>query len=99
MDARGQYLNPESKLLRKALGKEAKLCFAGHALMDNRHGLISDVCLTPSVGVTEPEAALSLVARQRRKRLRPKSVGGDKGYHTRRFVEALLAQRIMACRH
>ncbi len=62
--------------------------------MDNRHGLISDVCLTPSVGVTEPDAALSLVARQRRKRLRPKSVGGDKGYHTRRFVEALLAQRI-----
>jgi hypothetical protein len=52
------------------------------------------MCLTPSVGVTEPEAALSLVARQRRKRLRPKSVGGDKGYHTRRFVEALLAQRI-----
>ena len=52
--------DPEAKLLRKALGKEAKLCFAGHALMDNRHGLISDVCLTPSVGVTEPEAALSL---------------------------------------
>ncbi|HSZ07557.1 MAG TPA: hypothetical protein VK794_03410 [Steroidobacteraceae bacterium] len=36
------------------MGKEAKLCFAGHALMDNRHGLISGVCLTPSVGVTEP---------------------------------------------
>jgi len=42
--------------LRKSLGKEARLCFAGHALMDNRHGLISDVCLTPSVGVTESEA-------------------------------------------
>jgi transposase len=86
--------DPEAKLLRKALGKEAKLCFAGHALMDNRHGLISDVCLTQSVGQTEPEAALSLLARQRRKHLRPKSVGGDKAYHTRRFVEALLAQRI-----
>ena len=47
-----------------------------------------------SVGVTEPEAALVLLARQRRKRLRPKSVGGDKGYHTRRFVEALCAHRI-----
>lgn len=87
-------MDPESKLLRKALGKEAKSCFAGHALMDNRRGLIGDVCLTPSVGVTEPEAALSMVARQRRKHIRPKSVGGDKGYHTRRFVEALLAQRI-----
>jgi hypothetical protein len=65
--------------LRKALGKEAKLCFAGHAPMDNRHGLISDVCLTASVGVTESAAALALLARQRRKRIRPKSVGGDKG--------------------
>jgi hypothetical protein len=62
--------------------------------MDNRHGLISDVCLTPSVGVTESEAALALVARQRRKRLRPKSVGGDKGYHNSRFVDGLLAQNI-----
>jgi hypothetical protein len=62
--------------------------------MDKRHGLISDACLTPSVSVTESEAALALLARQRRKRLRPKSVGGDKGYHTSRFVNALLAQRI-----
>ena len=36
------------------------------------------------------------MARQRRKRLRPKSVGADKGYHTSRFVEGLLAQRIAA---
>jgi len=93
-DTHASTTDPEAKLLRKSLGKEARLCFAGHALMDNRHGLISDVCLTPSVGVTESEAALALVARQRRKRLRPKSVGGDKGYHTSRFVDALLAQRI-----
>ena len=72
-DTHASTTDPEAKLLRKALGKEAKLCFAGHALMDNRHGLISDVCLTPSVGVTESEAALGLVARQRRKRLRPKA--------------------------
>jgi hypothetical protein len=85
--------DPEAKLLRKAMGKEAKLCFAGHALMDSRHGLISDVCLTPSVGVTEPDAALALVARQRRKRLRPKSVGGDKGYHTRRLQRRSLRDR------
>jgi transposase len=81
--------DPEAKLLRKAAGKEAKLCFAGHGLMDNRHGLMSDVALTASVGVTEPQAALAMIARQRRKRLRPKSVGGDKGYHTKQFVTAL----------
>ena len=95
-DTHASTTDPESRLLRKSLGKEAKLCFAGHALMDNRHGLISDVSVTPSVGVTESEAALALLARQRRKRLRPKSVGGDKGYHTSRFVDGLLAQRIAA---
>src|ERR1035437_399275 len=52
------------------------------------------MCLTPSAGVTESEAALGLLARQRRKQLRPKRVGGDQGYHTSRFVEGLLAQRI-----
>jgi hypothetical protein len=40
--------------------------------MDNSHGLITDVALTPSVGVTEPQAALTMIERQRRKRLRPK---------------------------
>ncbi len=84
--------DPEAKLLRKAPGKEAKLCFAGHGLMDNRHGLMTDVALTASVGVTEPQAALAMIARQRRKRLRPKSVGGDKGYHTQQFVTELRAQ-------
>jgi hypothetical protein len=64
--------------------------------MDNRRGLISDMCVTPSLGVTEPEAALALVARQRLKRLRHKSAGGDKGYHRSRFDEALRAQRIAA---
>lgn len=81
--------DPEAKLLRKAAGKEAKLCFAGHGLMDNRHGLMTDVILTASVGVTEPQATLAMIARQRRKRLRPKSVGGDKGYHTQQFVTEL----------
>jgi transposase len=84
----------EAKLLRKGPGKEAKLCFAGHALMDNRHGLISDVTLTPAVGVSEPEAALRLIGRQRRKQLRPKSVGADKGFHSQAFVTGLRARHI-----
>ena len=88
--------DPDPKLLRKGLGKEAKLCFAGHALMDNRHGLMTDVVLTPAVGVTEPEAALTIIERQRRKHLRPKSVGADKGYHTHRFVTALIEKRTAA---
>jgi hypothetical protein len=62
--------------------------------MDNRHGLISDVTVTPSVGVTEPEAALQLINRQRRKHLRPVSVGADKGFHTQAFVTGLRDKHI-----
>lgn len=95
-DTHESTTDPQAKLKRKGPGKEAKLCFAGHALMDNRHGLMTDVAVTASVGVTEPDAALALIARQRRKRLRLKSVGADKGYHTQRFVTALLQKRTAA---
>jgi transposase len=95
-DTHASQTDPEAKLMRKGPGKEAKLCFAGHALMDNRHGLITDVSVTASVGVTEPEAALALLDRQRRRRLRPKSVGGDQGYYTQKFVKALVANKVAA---
>jgi hypothetical protein len=95
-DTHASTTDPEAKLKRKGPGKEAKLCFAGHALMDNRNGLITDVSLTASVGVTEPQAALTMIARQRRKRLKLKSVGGDKGYHTAQFVRELLKRRTAA---
>src|SRR6201999_2855979 len=49
----------EAKLLRKGPGKEAKLCFAGHAIMENRHGLCVHFQVTPSVGVTESTTALA----------------------------------------
>jgi len=95
-DTHESTTDPEAKLKRKGPGKEAKLCFAGHALMDNRHGLITDVSVTASVGLTEPQAALSMIARQRRKRLKLKSVGADKGYHTAQFVSELLKRHTAA---
>lgn len=93
-DTHASTTDAEARLLRKSAGKESKLCFAGHALMDNRHGLISDVTVTPSVGVTEPQAALQLINRQRRKHLRPVSVGADKGFHTQAFVTGLRDKHI-----
>src|SRR5258705_569457 len=86
--------DPESRLLRKGLGKESKLCFAGHALMDNRHGLCTELLVTPSVGTTEPEAARHMLDRQRRKRIEPKTLGADKGYYTRKFVAYLRGRGI-----
>ncbi|EQD57758.1 transposase IS4 family protein [mine drainage metagenome] len=90
-EAHASTTGPGATLFRKALGKEAKRCFAWRARKDNRRGLISDVCVTVAVGVTESEAALASVAGQRRKRLRPGSIGVDKGWHTSRFVDALPA--------
>ncbi len=86
--------DPEAKLYRKAAGQESKLCFAGHALMDNRHGLITDVTVSPSVGTTEAEEAVEMLVRQRRKHVKPKSVGADKGYHSQWFVEELRSRGI-----
>lgn len=62
--------------------------------MDNRHGLLTDVSLTPSVGVSEADAALALLNRQCRKHLQPQSVGADKGYHTQHFVSELREKHI-----
>jgi transposase len=89
--------DPEAKLFRKAAGQPSKLCFTGHALMDNRHGLISDVTVSASVGSTEAQEAIEMLVRQRRKHVRPRSVGADKGYHHQWFVDQLRSRGI--CPH
>jgi transposase len=76
--------DPEAKLARKGNGKEAKLSFAGHVLMENRNGLIAEAKLTEANGHAERRAALELLSKQRR----AKTVGGDAGYNTRDFVDA-----------
>ena len=53
--------DPEARLYRKGQGKEAKLCFMGHGLMENRHGLLVDACLTLADGHAERVAALHMI--------------------------------------
>ena len=55
-----------------------------HALMDNRHGLVSDFRLTEANGMAERDAALDMLMRIPCGR--PLSVGADRGYDTRDFV-------------
>lgn len=81
--------DPEARLMRKGLGKEAKLCFAGHVLMENRHGLCVDLQITSATGTTERETALGILRRQARRGIRPRTLGADKGYHARAFVRHL----------
>jgi len=84
--------DPEARLARKGEGKETRLCYAGHVLMENRHGLVVDVALTQATGRAEREAALQMLGR--RKGCRRVTVGADKGYDTRDFVSALRARRV-----
>jgi transposase len=87
-DTHGSTTDPEAKSARKGKGKEAKLCFGGHALMENRHGLCLDIRVSSALE-TEAAAAAALLKRQGRKRLTPRTLGADKGYHTKDFVAFL----------
>lgn len=76
--------DPDARLARKGAGKEAKLAYHGHLLMENRHGLIVAARLTAASGTAEPAAALDMLAEiAGRHRI---TVGADKGYDTERFV-------------
>ena len=76
--------DPEARLARKGAGKEAKLCFAGHVLMENRTGLVVDVVVTRATGIAERETALDMLEKvPGSQRI---TVGADKGYDTRDFV-------------
>ena len=82
--------DPEARLYRKGKGKEAKLCFIGHVLMENRHGLIVETELTHADGFGERKAALAMINR-RCPGERQITVGADKGYDTADFVADLRA--------
>jgi transposase len=81
--------DPEARLLRKARGKEAKLCFALHTVSENRHGIIVANRFSQSVGTTETKEAVKLIRHLKRRGFKPKSVGADKGYHNSEFVTGM----------
>ncbi len=83
--------DPEARLLRKGAGKEAKLCFGGHAAMENRSGLCVHFEVTPAVGVTESQTALGQIQQLAERGFEPQSVGADKGYHQSEFVQGCRA--------
>jgi IS5 family transposase len=84
--------DPEARLYKKASGQEAKLCFLGHVLMENRHGLVVHTRLTQATGTAEREAALALI-RERPGRHRV-TLAGDKNYDTQAFVQDLRALQV-----
>ena len=86
--------DPESKLARKGKGKEAKLSYSAHVLMENRNGLCVDLRVAEASGHAERDEALEMIRRLRRRGFTPKTVGGDKEYSKGDFPQRLLDLRI-----
>jgi hypothetical protein len=85
-DTHKSTTDPEAMLAKKGKGKEAKLCFMGHVLMENRNGLVVDVAMTRATGTAERDTALELLGKIPGKRRI--TVGGDKNYDTKDFVKS-----------
>lgn len=78
--------DPDARLYRKGQGKEAKLAYLGHVLLDNRHGLVTNVCASHATGTAERDMATVLLEVS----APPDStVGADKNYDVQSFVATL----------
>jgi len=81
--------DPEARLFRKGPGKEAKLSFMGHVVIDNRHGLVVATGYTQATGRAEREAAAQMAKDLTKYRKGRKTMGADKAYDTSDFVERM----------
>ncbi len=86
-DTHQSTTDPQSRLFRKSNGQEAKLCFMGHVVMENRNGLAVGGGVSQATGTAERSTAIELLDEiPRAQRI---TVSGDKAYDTRDFVAAL----------
>ena len=77
--------DPDARLARKGAGKEAKLSYTGHVLMENRNGLVVDATVRLATGTAEREAACDMVAQI--PGARRVTVAGDKNYDTAESID------------
>jgi transposase len=81
--------DPDARLYRKAKGRPAQLCYMGHALTENRHGLVVEAEFTHADGTAERRAAIAMIDRAAPGSTRQITLGADKGYDERGFVASL----------
>jgi transposase len=87
----------DARLYKKSYGKESKLSYLGHALVENRNGLIAAAMVTHGDGLAERDAALLMLHEKQQGRSRRITVGADKAYDTKDFVTA--ARELNVTRH
>jgi len=98
-DTHQSSTDAEARLARKGAGKEARLCFSGHVLMENRNGLVVDVTVTRATGTAERDAAMDMLEKVPGKHR--VTVGADKNYDTDDFVTICREMKVtphVACR-
>src|ERR1700692_2635400 len=79
----------DARLYKKSYGKESKLSYLGHALVENRNGLIAAAMVTHADGFAERDAALLMLEQKQRGRSRRITVGADKAYDAKDFVRTV----------
>jgi transposase len=96
-DTHHSTTDADSVLYRKAKGKEAKLSFGAHLLMENRHGLCADFTLHNPIGEPEPVMALRQLDAHARlhQGVAPKTIGADKNYHQKKFVSGCREREVI----
>jgi transposase len=92
-DTHQSTTDPDARLYKKAVGREAKLGYLGHLLTENRHGFIIDTAVTEASGTAERDAALAMLG-ELPLTARRLTVAGDKAYDTRAWVAAVRRMRI-----
>ena len=94
-DTHESTTDPDAKLVRKSDGQPAQLSHALHAIIENRHGLVLAVEVNSPLDNSEPNTALSLIDRiKKRLGLKPKTVGADKGYDQGPLLRGLERRKI-----
>ena len=88
-DTHASTTDPDSRLYRKAEGREAKLCYMGHALMENRNGLAVGGCVTQATGTAERRSSESMLIAKAAETGHRITAGEDKAYDTQDHVANL----------
>jgi transposase len=93
-DTHASTTDPDSRLYRKAVGREAKLCYMGHAMMENRHGLAVAGMVTLATGTAERRASETMLKAKAKAAAKRITVGEDKAYDSADHVAKLRALKV-----
>jgi IS5 family transposase len=91
-DTHASTTDPDARLYRKSNGEGAKLCYMGHLMIDNRHGLATNACVTIASGTAERDVAVNMAGQI--SGVGRKTLAADKNYDTQACVRALRDRNI-----